>query len=343
LTFFYLSRNELGKLKTHQLNRINNAIKKEGSGDRMAIATWHANSCYIDCVVEFLQRVAIPVDPFPGDGNESDDYLTKLINEWKRILLSEGEVMATWHLRSDLWKYHNQVKYGEQNDCLLVLEYLTKEGPLSPLFSFTYSNESYLYELYGAQKYAFVYLFATNIRTLQQEFNQYFDSSNIKVPSILTVLNCMDDSKATYDYPDVITIKHNFIYYEYKICARIMKQDIHGEHFYTLLDIDGKTYQCDNINSTNKNGPRLVEKDISLSGKLFGPLMYTAFVFYKLVNPMPSRYNTDHASPTSYDVLPPPCSLSLSPSPPPSHASIVLSKRKSGAVARSRPSKNIKL
>jgi hypothetical protein len=128
-------------------------VKKPQTGDAgLQLARWHANSCFIDATVEFVQRVIFPDDRYPTDDKDNGCKVTHLINSWKHILLTEGEVQATWAIRLHFWKYNPEIDYGIQNDCCNTYHYLTDQGPLEKLLSFHYCL-CFFYKLVGKPLY----------------------------------------------------------------------------------------------------------------------------------------------------------------------------------------------
>jgi hypothetical protein len=291
-SFFYLSRNQvISKLKKAQENRLNKAMRQDVSTDKMAIAKWHANSCYIDAIVEFLQRVVIPVDPCSNNQNQDDNEVTLLINKWKHILAVDGEVQATWHLRSHLWKYHQEMKYGEENDCVRVFEYLTATGPLSKLFSFDLEYDDANRSVFGRYKPAEFYCTIGTTTQLSKEFSRYYNCHAKSVPEFLTIRNCNDNLACQYDFAEIIEVGDFLVYHSYQICARVVKQTPIGQHFFSFIKLNGKVFRCDNMAFGKNQGPKLTEGNMTLSGKFDRQGVYTVYVFYQRMDTIPYLRN----------------------------------------------------
>jgi hypothetical protein len=274
------------------------------ASSEMRLAPWDRNSCFIDCVAEFIQRAVLPMVSC-GPDNEND--MTTLLKEWKRHIKFDGYVKGTEFVRDFFWA--NGFEKGALGDCQLIYHKLTDDGPINTLMSYCYDD--------GYTKKAFEIIRSIDDPPLFSIFSQqnYQHPALVTPPKFITINDIINSpyNQNQYDYPDTFTVKSSLIGYRFQICGRIMAQTTTGGHFFTIMQIGNKKYQVDNM----KN------KMVEFAGNQSGKMVNTLYVFYKQIDFLQELPSLSSPSPSSpvLSRLPP-----LSPSSPvPSFSSPPLS------------------
>jgi hypothetical protein len=184
----------------------------------LRLARWWKNSCYIDCIVEFMQRSMVSNIYINSDGNTP---ISKLLKKWQKSIHTGIYVRGTWCVRNYCWKIgFKQVP----SDCQEVYHHFIDSGYFDTFTKFKYDD--------GKTKNGFE-IIHPNDEQLSQVFAKYSIKPIYKSPRYL-IINDVIKSLEIYDqfdYPDTITINNSPFDYNYKIYARIMAVDSDGLHF----------------------------------------------------------------------------------------------------------------
>ncbi|SAM08993.1 hypothetical protein, partial, partial [Absidia glauca] len=228
------------------------------------MAKWDSNSCFIDCIIEVIQRIVLKETDVaaPKIGSQMDTSLLDLLIEIQQNVRCGDYVKGTKLARNYFWA--NGMKKGAQNDCQVIFHQLTDDSPLTTIFSCTKED--------GKQVKAFEMIRQGESSSLQELFaaQKYIKPSAINLPEFIT-LNDLVTAQVTnlqYDYPNTFTA----FGYKYDLCARVMAASQAGGHFNALIKDKGISYKADNMNE------RL---QVINDEKLYGKAKNTIYVLYK--------------------------------------------------------------
>jgi hypothetical protein len=304
------------KTRKNAIDRVEYWNEKS-TKNKLMLAPWTRSSCYIDCIVEFLQRSMLPMVSFNESlitkpTSQEQNLLKEKLTEWQELANKDEYIQGNWCIRNYCWK--NGFPKAP-HDTQTIWHFLTDDGYFDELMTFRYND--------GKKTNAFEIIHENDDRALSTVFNspKYIKTTLITLPRFVIIndVNKSTSTKDHYDYPESFNINHGSNVSNYELYGRVMGQTSIGGHFYTIMYVENKLYKIDNM------AGQMFEFTSTFTGKM----KYTVYAFYKLrsqnhqqvlfspspvqSSKSPSSASSSTCQPISPLALPPSTSNSTSP------------------------------
>ncbi|CAO3600946.1 unnamed protein product [Absidia cylindrospora] len=242
--------------------RMDKEDQEEQEEEPEDVLEWEAQSCFIDAIVEVLQRTILPY-AFPRpDIQDYSSPVEKFFLQWKTYAQNGKFASGTRHARRFFWEHHFQK--DTQNDCQVVYDLLTDNKKIL-------LAESSFACFIGGDKKAHKIVCSNKTATPDYVFETAaYGAQHLPLLISMNDVISSQQKELQYDYPESFEVCD----VTYKICGRVFATTSSGGHFFCWVKNDDGIYLIDNL--------KFNKVQQILGSTIHGRHVNTVYVFYKV-------------------------------------------------------------